>query len=147
MDFKLYILVLLVLSGCNLYMDEEPDFLYYRNNSEKAIHIVANRNKADTIIPYFLCDGIYRCTVLPNETKNSFIELDYLYENDSISIFILDNDIVLNNSWNDIIKKRLFLCIYVLSKTDITKLSEKIKYPKLVEYPPTKEMKNMYIIK
>ena len=126
-------------------MDDEPDYLYYKNNSDIAIHIVTTPKNTDTIMPYILTD-VYRCTVSPNETKNSRLELNLLSESDSISIFILNKDTILNNSWNDITAKRNFLSIYVLSKANITKLSEKIKYPTIVEYPPTEEMKNMHII-
>ncbi len=148
MDFKIFLfLSILVFSGCHLYMDEEPETLYFKNTSEHTVHIITKLHYADTVMPYIFSENTFRCTLKPNETKNSLIELDQIWENDSIALFIIDKKTCLNYSWSDITDKQMFLYIYVLSKEDILILKELHNYPLVVEFPPTSEMNKMRIIK
>lgn len=148
MDFKIVILLITFFcTGCNLYMDEEPDYLYISNNCDYDIHVITTISKTDTILPFIFESGIHRRSIPSNRTENLFIELDTLSQTDSISFFFLKKDDVYNYSWNDITNQRLILNIYILSKNDISIITSKSNYPKAIPFPPSDVMKNMRIIK
>lgn len=137
-----FILLLGILESCNLYMDKEEEMIYIVNNADFPIHIVATTQYSDTVFPSVLSENTHRCTAYPQGKGDPLIVYEFLNSSDTITFFILKEDEVLNHSWKDISENHSFLSIYVLSKSDISLLSE-TKYHKTIPYPPTSAMKNM----
>ncbi len=132
------------INGCQFAMDIDEAMIYYENNSDTAIHIVAKTQYADTIMPDIFSENIHRGTIEPHCKYDALIVFDFLKDSDTTSFFIIKKDDVLNHSWKEIADKRMFLSIYVLSKKDISVLSG-TEYNKTIPYPPTPAMKDMKI--
>ena len=132
------------ISSCRMAMDIEEAMIYYENNSDIAIHVVAITQYADTILPYSYSEKIRRGTVESHSKYDPLLVFDFLKDSDSTTFFIINNEDVLNHSLKEIADNRLFLCIYILSKSDISILSES-GYDKTIPYPPTDNMKSMNI--
>ncbi len=144
--FCIIVLVLLLYVNvfCNLYMDEETESIYYANNTDTSVHIIAKTQYADTIMPCIFSENVHRTSVSPHSERDALIDFDFLNNTDTITLFIIKKDDVLNYSWKEIADNSMFLSIYILSKNDILLLSE-TKFNKTIPYPPTWKMRNMKI--
>ena len=133
---------MIFINGCQIAMDIDEAMIYYENNSDTAIHIVAKMQYADTIMPNIFSENTHRGTVEPHNKYDALIVFDFLKDSDTTSFFIIKKNDVVNYSWEEIADKRMFLCIYVLSKKDISILSG-TEYNKTIPYPPSPAMKDM----